>query len=46
MGLDASRRDLTIVGVVGDAKYQRLQEEQRDIVYLPFLQASEATAGT
>ncbi len=45
VGLDASRRDLTIVGVVGDAKYQRLQEEQRDIVYLPFLQASEATAG-
>ena len=45
VGLDASRRDLTIVGVVGDARYQRLQEEQRDIVYLPFLQASEATAG-
>jgi predicted permease len=45
VGLDASRRDLTIVGVVGDAKYQRLQEEQRDIVYLPYLQASDVTAG-
>jgi predicted permease len=45
VGFDASRRDLVIVGVAGDAKYQRLQEEQRDIVYMPYLQASEATAG-
>jgi putative ABC transport system permease protein len=44
VGLHPSRRDLTIVGVVADAKYQRLQEEQRDIVYLPFLQGAEAIA--
>jgi ABC-type antimicrobial peptide transport system permease subunit len=38
MGRDAARRDLEIVGVVADAKYQRLQEPTRTIAYLPHAQ--------
>jgi putative ABC transport system permease protein len=45
VGLNATRRNLTIVGVVGDAKYQRLEEQQREIVYLPLLQGAEAMPG-
>jgi predicted permease len=45
VGLDASRRDLTVIGVVGNTRYQRLQEAQRDIVFVPLLQAPEAANG-
>jgi predicted permease len=40
-GLDASRQNLEIAGVVRDAKYQRLQETASRIVYLPHLQNPE-----
>jgi ABC-type antimicrobial peptide transport system permease subunit len=30
---------MTIIGVVADSKYQRLQETTRDIAYLPYLQS-------
>jgi predicted permease len=45
IGLAAARKDLEIVGVVRDAKYQRLQEPTRRIAYLPYLQLPEFTAG-
>jgi putative ABC transport system permease protein len=45
VGLSASRQNLTIVGVVADSKYQRLQEETRDIAYLPYLQSPETLNG-
>jgi len=35
MNRGAQRRDIEIVGVVGDAKYQRLQETTLEIAYLP-----------
>jgi putative ABC transport system permease protein len=38
IGRAASRRDLTIVGLVRTSKYQRLQEEPRSIAYLPYRQ--------
>jgi predicted permease len=38
IGRDESRQHLQIVGVVSDAKYQRLQEEPRSVAYLPWLQ--------
>ena len=38
IGRNASRRDLQIVGVVNDAKYQRLEEQPRGIAYLPHTQ--------
>jgi putative ABC transport system permease protein len=38
MGRNQNRQDLEIVGVVSDAKYQRLQEEPRSIAYLPWTQ--------
>ena len=38
VGRDKSRKDLQIVGVVSDAKYQRLQEEARPVAYLAWLQ--------
>ena len=37
-GRDNNRQTLQIVGVVSDAKYQRLQEEPRSVAYLPWLQ--------
>lgn len=37
-GRNKNRRDLQIIAVVSDAKYQRLQEEPRSIVYLPWTQ--------
>jgi putative ABC transport system permease protein len=38
MGRNNNRRDLQIVGVVRNAKYQRLEEEPRSIAYLPYVQ--------
>ena len=46
IGRNASRRDLRIVGIAQDAKYQRLQEAERSIAYLPHTQLAEFTAGT
>ncbi len=46
IGLDDSRRGLTIVGVVADAKYQRLQEPQQRIAYLPYSQVREFRDGS
>ena len=46
IGLHASRRDLSIVGVVADAKYQRLQEPQHRIAYLPHVQLPEYQDGS
>jgi ABC-type lipoprotein release transport system permease subunit len=40
MGRNADRRDLEIVGIVADAKYQRLQEPTRSIAYLSSVQQS------
>jgi predicted permease len=45
IGRHDSRRDLTVVGVVADAKYQRLQEDQQRIAYLPYLQVREFQEG-
>ena len=45
IGRNAARKDLEIVGVVRDAKYQRLQEPTRRIAYLPYLQLPEFIAG-
>jgi putative ABC transport system permease protein len=39
IGRDARRQDLQVVAVVGDTKYQRLQEPARSIAYLPLAQA-------
>ncbi|MGH9370353.1 MAG: ADOP family duplicated permease, partial [Vicinamibacterales bacterium] len=38
IGRDPNRQDLRVVGIVRDAKYQRLQEEPRRIAYLPHVQ--------
>jgi putative ABC transport system permease protein len=38
MGRNQNRQDLEIVGIVSDAKYQRLQEEPRSIAYVPWTQ--------
>ena len=46
VGLNASRQDLEIVGVVRDAKYQRLEEPARAIAYLPCAQLAEYRAGS
>jgi putative ABC transport system permease protein len=40
IGRDPRRRDLEIVGIVADAKYQRLQESTRNTAYLPIAQHS------
>jgi predicted permease len=45
IGKSQSRQDLQIVGIVSDAKYQRLQEATRSIAYLPWAQLSEMIAG-
>jgi predicted permease len=45
IGLHEARKDLEIVGIVRDAKYQRLQEPTRRIAYVPYLQFPEFTAG-
>ncbi len=41
IGRNAARRNLEIVAVVSDAKYQRLQEPSRAIAYLPCAQLAE-----
>jgi predicted permease len=38
IGRAENRKSLQIVGVVSDAKYQRLQEEPRAVAYLPWTQ--------
>jgi putative ABC transport system permease protein len=38
MGRNQNRQDVQIVGIVRDAKYQRLSEEARSIAYLPYKQ--------
>ena len=38
IGRDKARQDLEIIGVVNDAKYQRLQEPARRIAYMPTAQ--------
>jgi predicted permease len=45
IGRNSTRRDLEILGVVTDAKYQRLQETPRSIAYLPCAQLAEVMAG-
>ena len=45
VGRHKSRQNLQIIGVVSDAKYQRLQEVTRSIAYLPCAQVSEVMAG-
>ena len=45
IGLSSARKDLLVVGVVRDAKYQRLQEPVRPIAYLPHEQLPEFIAG-
>ena len=44
VGRNTSRRDLQVVGIVQDAKYQRLQESARAIAYLPCAQLAEYLA--
>jgi predicted permease len=39
VGRDESRQDLEIIGIVQDAKYQRLQDPARPTAYLPLRQA-------
>ena len=46
IGLHASRRNLEIVGVVGDAVYRRLQEPAPRTAFLPYLQLAEFHAGS
>ena len=45
IGRNARRRDLEIVGVVRDVKYQRLQEPARRVAYMPYEQLPEFVAG-
>jgi putative ABC transport system permease protein len=45
IGLDKSRQDLEIVGVVSDAKYQRLTEQTLSIAFLPCAQLGGFLAG-
>jgi predicted permease len=42
MGEGSSSRSVEVIGVVRDSVYQRLQEERRRIVYVPYLQVPEA----
>ena len=46
MGRNDGRRDLEIVGIVADAKYQRLQEATRSIAYLPSAQEGPRLGGS
>lgn len=46
VGRHAGRRNLEIVGVVRDARYQSLQEPTRRIAYLPYLQSPELLEGS
>jgi predicted permease len=44
IGLDPSRQDLEIVGLVSDARYQRLEETPHAIAYLPTAQLTALLA--
>jgi predicted permease len=44
-GRDKSRRSMTIVGVVADAKFQSMTEETRNIAFLPVAQLPQVMAG-
>ena len=46
VGRNASRKNLEVIGIVRDAKYQRLQEMPRAIAYLPCAQLIEYLEGT
>jgi putative ABC transport system permease protein len=46
IGRNASRKNLEVIGIVQDAKYQRLQETPRGIAYLPCAQLVEYLEGT
>jgi predicted permease len=46
IGRNASRKNLEVIAVVQDAKYQRLQEAPRAIAYLPCAQLIEYLEGT
>jgi ABC-type lipoprotein release transport system permease subunit len=46
MGRNDGRRDLEIVGIVADAKYQRLQEATRSIAYLASAQEGPRLGGS
>ena len=46
VGLAPSRRNLRIVGVAADSKYQRLQEDTRDIAFVPCAQTPECLNGS
>ena len=41
MGEGAERRDVEVIGVVRDSVYQRLQDEPRRVVYVPYMQAPD-----
>ena len=45
VGRNANRRNLEIVTVVSDAKYQKLQEPSRSIAYMPRGQATDILSG-
>jgi predicted permease len=45
IGRAAARKDLEIIGLVPDSKYQRLQEPARRIAYVPFAQLPDLLAG-
>jgi predicted permease len=45
MGRNKSRRDLEIVGVVADVKYEHLMEPTRSVAFLPSSQWAESLAG-
>ncbi len=45
IGRAETRKDLEIVGLVPDSKYQRLQEPARRIAYVPFAQIPDLLAG-
>jgi predicted permease len=45
VGRSESRKDLEIVGIAQDVKYQRLQEVTRSIAFLPCAQLAEFIAG-
>jgi predicted permease len=45
IGRAEARKDLEIIGLVPDSKYQRLQEPARPIAYVPFAQIPDLLAG-
>ena len=45
MGRDQSQKNVAIVGVVADAKYQNMTEQTRSIALLPIAQQAQAMSG-